>query len=67
MVGVIGTSPAEGEVPCGYAFNLGGNMDCNLITVGSTVYLPVEVPGGLLQMGDIHASMGDGELTGTGI
>ena len=67
MVGVIGTSPAEGEVPCGYAFNLGGNMDCNLITVGSTVYLPVEVPGGLLQMGDIPASMGDGELTGTGI
>lgn len=67
MVGVIGTCPEEGAVPCGYAFNLGGNMDCNVITIGSTVYFPVEVDGALLQMGDIHASMGDGELTGTGI
>ena len=67
MVGVIGTSPAEGSVGCGFAFELGGNMDCSVITAGSTVYLPVEVDGGLLQMGDIHASMGDGELTGTGI
>lgn len=67
MVGVIGTSPAEGEIGCGYAFNLGGNMDCSVITAGSTVYLPVEVEGALLQMGDIHASMGDGELTGTGM
>ncbi|MGN0702156.1 MAG: acetamidase/formamidase family protein [Lentihominibacter sp.] len=67
MVGVIGTSPAEGSIGCGFAFELGGNMDCSVITVGSTVYLPVDVDGGLLQMGDIHASMGDGELTGTGI
>ena len=67
MVGVIGTTPAEGSVGCGYAFELGGNMDCSVITAGSTVYLPVEVEGGMLQMGDIHASMGDGELTGTGI
>ena len=67
MVGVIGTSPAEGSIGCGFAFELGGNMDCSEITAGSTVYLPVEVDGGLLQMGDIHASMGDGELTGTGI
>ena len=67
MVGVIGTSPAEGSIGCGFAFELGGNMDCSVITVGSAVYLPVEVDGALLQMGDIHASMGDGELTGTGI
>ena len=38
-----------------------------MITKGSTVYFPVEVAGALLQMGDLHASMGDGEITGTGI
>ena len=67
MVGVMGTCPEEGKVGCGYAFELGGNMDSAKITAGSTVYFPVEVEGALLQMGDIHASMGDGEVTGTGI
>ena len=34
---------------------------------GTTVYLPVEVPGGLLSCGDGHAAQGDGEVCGTGI
>ena len=42
-------------------------MDCKMIKKGTKVYLPVFVEGALLQMGDIHASMGDGELCGTGI
>lgn len=67
MVGVIGTAPAEGSMGCGFAHNHGGNMDSNKICKGARVYLPVRVPGGLLQMGDIHATMGDGEVCGTGI
>ena len=33
---------------------------------GSTLYLPVFVPGGLLAMGDCHALVGDGAVAGTG-
>ncbi|MHB0878949.1 MAG: acetamidase/formamidase family protein [Anaerolineae bacterium] len=67
MVGVIGTAPA-GEASL--TFNPGahgGNMDINDVHVGTTVYLPVAVPGALFAIGDVHASMGDGELTGGGI
>ena len=42
-------------------------MDVNAYRVGSTVYLPVGVDGALLCIGDVHASMGDGELTGGGL
>lgn len=67
MVGVIGTAPAEGEVVCGFAHNHGGNMDSKKITKGARVYFPVRTPGALLQLGDLHASMGDGEISGTGV
>ena len=43
------------------------NMDSKKLTAGSLVYLPVQVEGALLQMGDIHAVMGDCELCGTGL
>jgi len=45
----------------------GGNMDHNDVAPGTVVYLPVFVAGGLLSVGDVHASMGDGETTGGGI
>ena len=45
----------------------GGNMDCALLTAGATLYLPVEVPGGLFYIGDGHAAQGDGECGGTAI
>lgn len=67
MIGVIGVAPADEPVPCGHPFQCGGNMDSNKITKGSRVYLPVQVEGALLQMGDLHASMGDGEIVGTGL
>ena len=62
MIGVIGTAPAEGEIPNGTPDSHGGNMDCKRITAGSTLYLPVAVEGALLAMGDLHAVMGDGEI-----
>lgn len=67
MVGVIGLAPKEGEIACGHLGKHGGNLDSKLIKKGSRVYLPVNHPGGLLQIGDLHASMGDGEVSGTGI
>lgn len=67
MVGVIGTAPAAGSAPTGRPFCGGGNMDCAKIKKGSRVYLPVAVSGAMLALGDLHASMGDGEVCGTGI
>lgn len=62
MIGVIGTAPAEGAISTGTPDSHGGNMDCKRIGVGATLYLPVNVPGALLAMGDLHALMGDGEV-----
>jgi amidase len=67
MVGVLGTAPAEGTVYTAHPGTQGSNMDFNAARVGSTVYLPVHVPGALLAIGDVHASMGDGEVSGTGV
>ncbi|MED4128828.1 acetamidase/formamidase family protein [Shouchella miscanthi] len=40
----------------------GGNIDINDLGVGSTLYLPIEVEGGLFYTGDPHFSQGDGEV-----
>lgn len=40
----------------------GGNLDINLLTVGSTLYLPVQVEGALAYVGDPHFAQGDGEV-----
>ncbi|MCA9797095.1 MAG: acetamidase/formamidase family protein, partial [Candidatus Eremiobacteraeota bacterium] len=45
----------------------GGNLDCNLLGAGSSLFLPVEVEGALLSVGDGHAAQGDGEVSGTAI
>lgn len=67
MIGVIGTAPEMDEISCGTPGLHGGNMDCKIIKEGSTVYLPVNVPGALLAMGDLHAVMGDGEVSVSGV
>ncbi|ONI39833.1 hypothetical protein AN639_00545 [Candidatus Epulonipiscium fishelsonii] len=67
MVGVIGVAPKDEGIPCGFAHRHGGNIDSKLIKKGARVYLPVFVEGALLQMEDLHAVMGDGELCGTGL
>jgi amidase len=60
-VGVIGTAPAREESSTQVPGRHGGNLDIRDIGVGSLLYLPVDVPGALLSMGDIHAVQGDGE------
>ena len=61
MIGVIGTAPAGAGISSFAPGPHGGNMDCKEIVEGSSLYLPVTVPGALLAMGDLHALMGDGE------
>jgi amidase len=67
MVGVIGTCPAAGRFPTGLPGPHGGNLDFNDVTVGTVAHLPVFVPGALFALGDVHASMGDGEVSGTAV
>lgn len=67
MIGVIGTAPEGDPIPTGKPGEHGSNMDCKIITAGSTVYLPVYTDGALLALGDIHAVMGDGEVGVTGV
>lgn len=67
MIGVIGTAPKTEEISCGTPGLHGGNMDSKVIGTGATVYLPVEVPGALLALGDLHAVMGDGEVSVCGV
>ena len=62
MIGVIGTAPDGEDVIDGFVGAHGGNLDNKLITKGTRMYFPVRVPGALLQMGDVHATMGDAEL-----
>ncbi len=66
--GTIGLAPAEAGlhsiVP---PRRVGGNMDIRDLSAGTTLYLPVEVRGGLFSLGDTHAAQGDGEVCGTAI
>ncbi len=67
MVGVVGTAPAGAAISTGFAGAHGGNMDNRYLTSGARVYLPVNVPGALWGLGDVHGSMGDGEITFIGL
>jgi amidase len=60
MIGVIGTAPGS-PAPSTWPGEHGGNLDCKDLTAGSTIYLPVNVKGALLSMGDLHGVQGDGE------
>lgn len=53
-----GASTANGQGP------FGGNIDCRDICPGSKLQLPVFHPGAQLYIGDVHASMADGEFAG---
>ena len=46
---------------------IGGNLDIRQLVEGSRLYLPVDVPGALFSIGDLHFAQGDGEVCGTGI
>ncbi len=62
MIGCLGVAPAARDgstvMP---TLSTGGNMDLTDAGPGTTVFLPVEVPGALLSVGDLHAVMARGE------
>lgn len=66
MIGVIGVAPAGEPVNCGTPGSHGGNMDNTAIAAGATLYFPVAVEGALFGCGDMHAVMGDGEVSVSG-
>lgn len=67
MIGVIGTAPELEAVSTYLPGPHGGNLDLPDVTIGNTIYLPVQVPGALLHVGDVHAAQGDGEFSGVAL
>lgn len=65
-VGLIATTPAVLQETASDSGPYGGDLDMKELTAGSTLWLPVLVPGGLLVLGDCHATVGDGAVGGTG-
>jgi len=66
--GVMGVAPATTELLSTIPPRAnGGNMDDPNMTVGTSVYFPVFVEGGLFSIGDGHAVQGLGEVCGTAI
>ncbi len=68
FLGLVGTAPSASGTydplpPRAY----GGNLDLKHLTVGSSLYLPVNVKGGLLLFGDPHVAQGDGEVFSSAI
>ena len=66
FVGTLGVAPdrevvtsLDGQGPWG------GNLDSRDMAVGNKIYLPIAHPGALFYLGDVHASQGDTEFTGT--
>ncbi|HTA42690.1 MAG TPA: acetamidase/formamidase family protein [Bryobacteraceae bacterium] len=68
MLGCLAVAPPGDEILRGTDLgNFGGNMDYNHNGEGTTLYFPVFHPGALFVLGDGHAAMGDGELTGSAL
>ena len=69
LAGTVGTALAE---PGRHDIlppreSVGGTMDIRDIGTGTILYLPVQVAGTLLSVGDPHAAQGEGEVCGTGV
>ncbi|OAL28724.1 hypothetical protein AYO22_02589 [Fonsecaea multimorphosa] len=68
FLGVMGVAPPDDQdystIP---PHHFGGNIDCKHVTVGASLFLPVQAPGALFSCGDGHVAQGDGEVCGTAI
>jgi acetamidase/formamidase len=66
--GVMGMPDATEEpIPSWTPRPQGGNIDCKELVSGTTLYLPIAIPGALFSAGDGHARQGDGEVSSTAI
>lgn len=63
FMGVMGVAPNTTEKVHSVPPNVyGGNLDINDLVAGTTLYLPVFVPGANFYTGDPHMAQGDGEV-----
>ncbi len=68
FMGIMAVAPgAAGQVNTVSPGPYGGNMDLKELVEGTTLYLPVFVPGALFSTGDAHALQGDGEVSTTAL
>jgi amidase len=68
MHGTVGLAPGAGEARSTIVPDMhGGNMDSPLLRAGTTVYLGVNVEGGMFALGDGHCRQGAGEVTGAAV
>jgi acetamidase/formamidase len=63
FLGSMAVAPATpGRVSAVPPGPYGGNLDLKELVEGTTLYLPIFVPGALFSAGDAHALQGDGEV-----
>lgn len=70
MIGTIGVAPHLEKKSSSSSVSPdqhGGNIDISEVSPKNTIFLPVFHEGGLLYIGDIHATQGDGEICGTAL
>lgn len=66
FIGTIGVAPdREVATSLDGQGEWGGNLDVRDVSPGNRILLPVFRPGALFYLGDVHASQGDTEFTGT--
>ena len=66
FIGTLGVAPdREVTTSLDGQGEWGGNLDIRDVTVGNRVHLPIFHEGALFYLGDVHASQGDTEFTGT--
>src|SRR3954463_5174661 len=68
FLGTMGVCPAAASAqPIMPPGTFGGNLDTRQLGRGTTLFLPVQVAGGLFSWGDAHGVQGDGEVCVTGL
>src|SRR6516162_5556698 len=66
FIGTLGVAPdREVTTSLDGQGEWGGNLDIRDVTAGNRILLPIHHPGALFYLGDVHASQGDTEFTGT--
>lgn len=66
FIGTLGVAPdREVATSLDGQGDWGGNLDIRDVCVGNRILIPIHHPGALFYLGDVHASQGDTEFTGT--
>ena len=66
FIGTLGVAPdREVTTSLDGQGEWGGNLDIRDVAVGNRIFLPIFHPGARFYLGDVHASQGDTEFTGT--